>query len=118
MQDQARNLKSRGIAVDYMSSSQTAAEQAAILKKLQAGKLALQLLLTTPESFGTDRHALLLPAVICKLIQMSPGKFFSGLFVSSRCALQAAQYPADGVCQGQSGAPGCGRGALHQLLGA
>lgn len=57
MQDQARNLQARGIRAQYMSSSQTAAEQAAILKELQARKLSLQLLLTTPESFGTDRQA-------------------------------------------------------------
>ena len=56
MQDQARNLQSRGICAEYMSSSQTATEQAAILKTLQASKLSLQLLLTTPESFGNDRH--------------------------------------------------------------
>ena len=60
MQDQARNLQARGIRAQYMSSSQTAAEQAAILKELQARKLSLQLLLTTPESFGTDRQSPLL----------------------------------------------------------
>ena len=57
MQDQARNLQGRGMHAEYMSSSQTSAEQAAILRQLQTGKPALQLLLTTPESFGTDRHA-------------------------------------------------------------
>lgn len=56
MQDQARSFQSRGLRADYLSSSRTASEQEAILKRLHASKLGLQLLLTTPESFGTDRQ--------------------------------------------------------------
>ena len=56
MQDQARSFQSRGLRADYLSSSRTTSEQEAILKRLQASKLGLQLLLTTPESFGTDRQ--------------------------------------------------------------
>ena len=56
MQDQARSFQSRGLRADYLSSSRSASEQEAILKRLQANKLGLQLLLTTPESFGTDRQ--------------------------------------------------------------
>ena len=58
MQDQARSFQSRGIQAEYLSSSQTSSEQEAILKRLRASRLGLQLLLTTPESFGTDRHVL------------------------------------------------------------
>ena len=57
MQDQARSFQRRGIRAGYLSSSQTSSEQEAILKRLQASTLGLQLLLTTPESFGTDRHS-------------------------------------------------------------
>ncbi len=54
-----QELSEPGHQAEYLSSSQTSSEQEAILKRLQASKLGLQLLLTTPESFGTDRQYLI-----------------------------------------------------------
>ncbi len=77
MQDQVAGLAARGVAVDYLSSSRTAAERDTLLARLDALAMArskgsaehqqqtqqqqqqqkLQLLYVTPELLATDRHA-------------------------------------------------------------